>query len=58
MCEGDGLSFQEACESLGVAGGKIAVTGGTGVFELFLSIGYDGSTSENLRAHHAGVPTS
>jgi dihydrofolate reductase len=33
--------FDEACQKLGLDGGILAVVGGTDVFGLFLSIGYD-----------------
>ena len=36
-----GMPFAEACKAMGVTGGKAAVTGGTGVFGLFLDIGFD-----------------
>jgi dihydrofolate reductase len=36
-----GATLAEACASLGVEGGTIAVVGGTFVFSLFLKLGYD-----------------
>ena len=36
-----GAPIEEACASLGVKTGEIAVIGGTFVFSLFLAIGYD-----------------
>jgi hypothetical protein len=36
-----GMSFDEACKAMGVTSGKAAVTGGAGVFGLFLDIGFD-----------------
>jgi dihydrofolate reductase len=36
-----GMSFDEACKVMGVTSGKVAVTGGAGVFGLFLDIGID-----------------
>ncbi|RBP09736.1 dihydrofolate reductase [Roseiarcus fermentans] len=36
-----GASFDDACASLGVRSGTVAVIGGTFVFSLFLTIGYD-----------------
>jgi dihydrofolate reductase len=36
-----GASFANACHAIGVFDGKAAVTGGTGVFGLFLEIGFD-----------------
>jgi dihydrofolate reductase len=36
-----GVSFDEACKAMGVTSGKAAVTGGAGVFGLFLDIGFD-----------------
>jgi dihydrofolate reductase len=35
------MPFEEACRKIGVTEGKIAVSGGTGVFGLFLKIGFD-----------------
>jgi dihydrofolate reductase len=35
------MSFEEACRKIGLTGGKIAVSGGGGVFGLFLGIGFD-----------------
>jgi dihydrofolate reductase len=35
------IPFDEACRKIGVTEGKIAVSGGTGVFGLFLKIGFD-----------------
>jgi dihydrofolate reductase len=35
------MPFEEACGKIGVTEGKIAVSGGTGVFGLFLKIGFD-----------------
>jgi dihydrofolate reductase len=35
------MAFAEACAKVDVRGGKIAVTGGGGVFGLFLKIGFD-----------------
>lgn len=35
------VAFEEACGRLGVTEGTIAVSGGTGVFGLFLKIGFD-----------------
>ena len=35
------LPFHEACANIGVTEGNIAVIGGTGVFGLFLQIGFD-----------------
>jgi dihydrofolate reductase len=35
------MPFDEACRKLGVPEGKIAVSGGGGVFGLFLKIGFD-----------------
>ena len=34
------MPFEEACRRMGVTQGKIAVSGGTGVFGLFLKIGF------------------
>src|SRR5437016_6931963 len=34
------MSFEEACKAIGVTTGRIAVSGGGGVFGLFLKIGY------------------
>jgi hypothetical protein len=36
-----GMSFIEACRVMEITNGKAAVTGGTGVFGLFLDIGFD-----------------
>ena len=36
-----GVSFAEACRTLGVTQGMVAVTGGAEVFRLFLDIGFD-----------------
>ena len=36
-----GASFSAACAALGIARGTVAIIGGTGVFGLFLDIGYD-----------------
>ena len=36
-----GAPFASACQAIGVFEGKAAVTGGTGVFGLFLEIGFD-----------------
>jgi hypothetical protein len=36
-----GLSFSEACEAIAITTGTAAVTGGTGVFGLFLDFGFD-----------------
>ena len=35
------MPFDEACRKIGVREGKIAVSGGGGVFGLFLKIGFD-----------------
>jgi hypothetical protein len=35
------MAFEKACRGIGVTEGKIAVSGGTGVFALFLKIGFD-----------------
>jgi hypothetical protein len=35
------MSFTDACGKIGVTEGKIAVSGGGGVFGLFLKIGFD-----------------
>jgi hypothetical protein len=35
------MPFAETCKKIGVTGGKIAVSGGGGVFGLFLKIGFD-----------------
>jgi dihydrofolate reductase len=35
------MAFEKACRRIGVTEGKIAVSGGTGVFALFLKIGFD-----------------
>jgi len=35
------IPFEEACQKIGVTKGKIAISGGTGVFGLFLKIGFD-----------------
>jgi dihydrofolate reductase len=35
------MSFDEACRKIGVTEGKVAVSGGGGVFGLFLKIGFD-----------------
>jgi len=35
------MAFEEACRRMGVTEGKIAVSGGVGVFGLFLKIGFD-----------------
>jgi dihydrofolate reductase len=35
------MPFAEACRKIGVTGGKIAISGGGGVFGLFLKIGFD-----------------
>jgi len=34
------IPFEEACRKIGVTEGKIAISGGTGVFGLFLKIGF------------------
>ncbi len=47
-----GASFEDAWRALGAPGGTLAVIGGTGVFGLFLEIGYDSfhlSRAKNLR---------
>ena len=36
-----GLSFAEACKAVAITTGTAAVTGGTGVFGLFLDVGFD-----------------
>jgi dihydrofolate reductase len=35
------MPFEKACREIGVTEGKVAVIGGTGVFGLFLKIGFD-----------------
>jgi dihydrofolate reductase len=35
------MAFEKACRGMGVTEGKIAVSGGTAVFGLFLKIGFD-----------------
>jgi dihydrofolate reductase len=35
------MSFEEVCRKIDVREGKIAISGGTGVFALFLKIGFD-----------------
>ena len=35
------MAFEEACRSMGITEGKIVVSGGTGVFGLFLTLGFD-----------------
>jgi dihydrofolate reductase len=35
------MPFEDACRKIGVREGEIAVSGGTGVFGLFLKIGFD-----------------
>jgi hypothetical protein len=42
---------EEACKTIGVTSGKIAVSGGGGVFGLFLKIGYDA-----FHLYRAGKP--
>ena len=37
----EGASLQDAWDALGLAGGSLAVIGGTAVFGLFLELGYD-----------------
>ena len=47
-----GASFEDAWRALGAPDGALAVIGGTGVFGLFLEIGYDSfhlSRAKNLR---------
>jgi hypothetical protein len=36
-----GATFEEACAAVGCGSGTIAIAGGTDVFSLFLTIGYD-----------------
>ena len=48
------MTFEDACKMLGVREGKIAVTGGTGVFGLFLKIGFD--AFHLSRAHRELLP--
>jgi hypothetical protein len=36
-----GISFEAACDALGLAGGTAGIIGGTEIFSLFLDIGYD-----------------
>jgi hypothetical protein len=35
------MPFENACRQVGVTEGKVAVSGGTGVFGLFLNVGFD-----------------
>jgi dihydrofolate reductase len=48
------MPFEEACKTIGVSSGKIAVSGGGGVFGLFLKIGYD--AFHLSRAGHLVLP--
>lgn len=47
-----GASLGDACAALGLAAGTLGIIGGTGVFDLFLEIGYDAfhlSRAEKVR---------
>ncbi|WP_439574969.1 dihydrofolate reductase [Phreatobacter sp.] len=37
----DGLGFDAVLSELGIRSGTVAITGGTAVFDLFLTLGYD-----------------
>jgi hypothetical protein len=50
----DAVGFEEAAKRLGLVGGRVAVPGGQGVFELFLEIGY--SSFHLARAEAAELP--
>src|SRR5262245_5453828 len=55
------LPFHEACGKIGVTEGNIAVIGGTGVFGLFLKIGFDVfhlSRAGRLVLRTPGLPAS
>jgi hypothetical protein len=49
-----GASLAEACDMIGVAGGTLAVIGGTDAFGLFLELGYD--AFHLSRAGRASLP--
>ena len=49
-----GVPFDEACAALGLAEGKVAILGGTDVYDLFLGIGYD--AFHLCRANKAKLP--